>query len=61
MCVPSLNEICESMFGLTCTQVKAYCGIAMDVKPEYPGLSSGDIIIQPTFQLKHLSLYDMKS
>ena len=41
--VPSLNEICESIFELSCTQVKTYgSGGERDVKPVCPRLSSGD-------------------
>ena len=44
MCVPSLNEIHESVFELSCTQIKTYGGGGVtDVKPIYPRLSSGDI------------------
>ena len=49
MCVPSLNEICESVFHLSCTQVKT-CSAGgggsgeMDVKPVYLKLLSWDII-----------------
>ena len=45
MCVPSLNEIRESVFELSRTQVKMYGGDVTDVKPIYPKLSSGDINI----------------
>ena len=49
MCVPSLNEIRESVFELSRTQVKTYGGGggggATDLKPIYPRLSSGDINI----------------
>ena len=52
MCVPSLNEIRESVFELSRTQVKTYGGGGgggggggvTDLKPIYPRLSSGDII-----------------
>ena len=44
MCVPSLNEIRESVFKLSRTQLQTYGGGAMDVKPIYPRLSSGDIL-----------------
>ena len=47
MCVPSLNEICVSIFEISHTQVKMYGGGGdswPDVKPIYPQLLSGDII-----------------
>ena len=40
MCVPSLNEIHESVFELLSTQVIGM----MEVKPVYPRLSSWDIM-----------------
>ena len=43
MCVPSLNEIHESVFELSYTQVKMF-GSSVDVKPVYPRLSSWDIM-----------------
>ena len=45
MCVPSLNDICESICELSRTQVKMYGGGTTDVKPIYHRLLSGDIII----------------
>ena len=37
MCVPSLNDICESIFELLRTQVQTYgCGGITEVKPVYP-------------------------
>ena len=39
-CVPSLNEIRESIFDLSRTQVKMY-GSLMEVKPVYPQFLSG--------------------
>ena len=44
MCVPSLNEIHESVFELSHTKVKTFGGGVMEVKPVYPRLSSGDIM-----------------
>ena len=44
MYVPSLNEICESIFELSCTEVKAYDDGTADTKPIHPQLSSGDIM-----------------
>ena len=45
MCMPSLNEIRESILELSRTQVKRYGGHgATDVKPTYPRLLSGNII-----------------
>ena len=48
MCVQSMNEIRESVFELSRTQVKTYgggSGGATDLTPIYPRISSGDIII----------------
>ena len=45
MCVPSLNEIRETVFDVSCTQVKMYSGGATEVKAIYPKFSSGDINI----------------
>ena len=46
MHVPSLNEINESIFELSHTQVKTYAGCSKtDLKPVYSLLSSGDMII----------------
>ena len=44
MCVPSLNEIHESVFVLSQTQVKTFDSGVMEVKPVYPRLSSWDIM-----------------
>ena len=46
MCVPSLNEICESIFELSHTQAKTYSSRdgTRDVKPVYPQLSAGNIM-----------------
>ena len=44
MCVPSLNEISESVFELSLTQIKTYDGGATEMKPVYTPLLSGDII-----------------
>ena len=43
MCVPSLNEICESIIELLRTQVKIYSsgGGMMDMNPVYLQFSSG--------------------
>ena len=46
MCMPSLNDICESIIDLLHTQIKMYCGRATDVKPVYPQILSGDIIVE---------------
>ena len=35
MCVPSLHEICGSVFELPCTQVKMYGGGVTHMKPIY--------------------------
>ena len=45
MDVPSLNEIRESVFELSRTQVKSYGDGTMEVKLVYPQLSSGDTMI----------------
>ena len=47
----SLNEIRDSVFELSRTQVKMYGGGAMDVKPIYPRLLSGDINICNIFDI----------
>ena len=44
MRVPNLNEIHESVFELSHTQVKMFGSGVMEVKPVYPRLSSCDII-----------------
>ena len=43
MCVPSFNEIRESVFELLCTQVKMYGSSTMDMNPVHRLLSSGYI------------------
>ena len=40
MCVSSLNEICESIFELSRTQVKMCGSRVTHMKPVYPRLSS---------------------
>ena len=63
MCVPSLNEIRESIFELSRTQVKTYGGGgATDLKPIYPRLSSGDIIMGFVLNLDTVNIWEiMKS
>ena len=45
MCMPSVNEISESVFELSCTQVTTYGSGKKDVKLLCPQILSGDIII----------------
>ena len=44
MCVPSLNEIHDSIFELSLTQVKTFASGLMEVKSVYPRLLSVDIM-----------------
>ena len=53
MCVPSLNEIRESIFQLLCTKDKTYGGgAATDLKQTYPTLFVwGDVNIQEKYKI----------
>ena len=61
MCVPSLNEIHESIFASLCTQVQTYGGGGgkMDMKPVHNRLSSGDKIIYIHLSLSILNIYTL--
>ena len=59
MCVPSLNEIHESIFEVSGTQVKTYGGGVTEVKPVYPQHSPRHIIEVLTVFFKYI-LFNFK-